>query len=210
MSLSCLADPSVPIVADASTVINLNGSGCAKAILRALPNRLMVTDTVLAELRLDKRSGRDDAKLIAALVDEDLVTIGGLANLKGDHFEGLVAGPASETLDDGEAATIACAIEKKAVALIDERKAIALCARKHPSLVVGRTVDVFAHAAVEMALGRAALADAVFSTLQNARMRVSPHHEKWIVDLIGSARARACPSLPGRLRVGRADTISSI
>jgi predicted nucleic acid-binding protein len=210
MSLSCLADPSLPIVADASTVINLNGSGCAKAILRALPNRLVVTDTVLAELRLDKRSGRDDAKLIAALVDEDLVTIVELAHLKEDHFEGLVAGPASETLDDGEAATIACAIEKKAVALIDERKAIALCARKHPSLVVGRTVDVFAHDAVAMALGRAALADAVFSTLQKARMRVSPHHETWIVDLIGNARARACPSLPARLRVGRADTISSI
>ena len=94
------------------------------------------------------------------------------------------------------------------MALIDERKAIALCARKHPSLIVGRTVDVFAHDAVERALGRGALADAVFGTLQNARMRVSPHHEKWIIDLIGSARARACPSLPGRLRVDRADIVS--
>jgi predicted nucleic acid-binding protein len=155
-----------------------------------------------------KRSGRDDAKLIGALVDEDLVTIAPLARLKEDHFEDLVAGPAAETLDDGEASTIACAIETKALALIDERKAIASCARKHPSLIIGRTVDVFAHDAVERALGHAALADAVFSTLQNARMRVSPHHEKWVVDLIGNARTRDCPSLPGRLRVGRAATIS--
>lgn len=208
MSLSCLIDPCLPIVADASTVINLNASGCAKAILRALPNRLVLTDTVLAELRTDKRNGRDDGKLVSALVEEDLVTIAALAHLKNDYFEDLVAGPAAETLDDGEAATIACAIETKAVALIDERKAIALCAKKHPSLIVGRTVDVFAHDAVERALGRAALADAVFNTLQNARMRVWPQHENWIFDLIGDSRASACPSLPARLRIGRAGDIS--
>jgi hypothetical protein len=156
----------------------------------------------------DTRSGRDDTKLIGALVDDDLVTNTALERLKEDRFEGLVAGAAAETLDDGEAATIACAIKSKAVALIDERKAIALCARKHPSHIVGRTVDVFARDVVERALGRASLADAVFSILQNARMRVSPHHEKWIVDLIGDARASARPSLPGCLRVGQADTIS--
>jgi predicted nucleic acid-binding protein len=202
MSLSCLTDPSLPLVADASTIINLNASGYATAIVAALPNRLILTDTVLAELRIDQRSGRNDAKLVGELIDRGLATVVPLASLRENHFEALVAGHTVETLDDGEAATIACAIEHTAVALIDERKAIALCARKYPNLAIGRTVDVFAHDAVERSLGRTALADSVFNSLQQARMRVSTHHEQWVVDLIGKDRARSCPSLPARLRSG--------
>jgi predicted nucleic acid-binding protein len=162
----------------------------------------MLTDTVFGELRIDQRSGRNDAKLVSTLVEAGLATIIPLATLKGAHFERLVVGRAVETLDDGEAATIACAIETNAIPLIDERKAIALCARRYPGLMIGRTIDVFAHAAIETALGRAALADCVFNTLQQARMRVSTHHEQWVVELIGKDRTRACPSLPNRLRVG--------
>src|SRR5258708_506315 len=128
MSPSCLTDPSRPLVADTSTIINLNASRCARLILGALPNRLMLTDTVLAELRIDQRSGRNDAMLVGALIDQGLATVVPLASLKEDHFEGLVAGPTVETLDDGEAATIACAIETNTIPLIDERQAISLCA----------------------------------------------------------------------------------
>lgn len=38
------------------------------------------------------------------------------------HFTNLVSSPAVETLDDGEAATIAYALDQSATALIDERK----------------------------------------------------------------------------------------
>jgi predicted nucleic acid-binding protein len=207
MSQSCLTDPFVPIVADTSAVINLNASGYAAAVLQALPNRLVLTDTVLAELRSDKRTGRDDARLIRSLINADLAAIAALVDLKEDHFAALVAGPAAETLDDGEAATIACALETSAVAIIDDRKAIALCARKHPGLVVASTVDLFAHDAVTTALGRSPLADAVYAALQIARMRVPSHHERWVVGLIGDARAKSCPSLRGALRAGRADAV---
>jgi predicted nucleic acid-binding protein len=200
MSLSCLTDPSLPIYADASTLINLNASGCASAVLKALPNKVRVLDTVMAELRRDKRTGRDDAKLARALVNEGLLEVMPLASLKSDHFENLVAGPAAETLDDGEAAIIAGALEGSGIALIDERKAIALCGRKHPTLTIASTVDVLAHTAVEKAMGRAALGDGVFDALQNARMRVSTHHERWIVDIVGSERAKSCVSLSSRLR----------
>jgi predicted nucleic acid-binding protein len=204
MSQSCLTDPSVLIVADASVVINLNACGCAKAVLQALPNRVILTDTVLAELRMDNRTRRDDTKLSRSLIDADLVTIAALADLKEDHFEALVAGPATETLDDGEAATIACALEINGGAAIDDRKAIAICARKYPRLVVASTVDLFAHDAVAAQLGRRALADAVHTALQTARMRVPRHHEEWVVDLIGEAQANGCLSLRGRLCSGRA------
>ena len=166
MPQSCLTDPSVPIVADTSAVINLNASGCAAAVLQALPNRMVLTDTVLAELRTDKRTGRDDAKLIRSLIDADLVAVAALADLKKDHFSALVAGPAAETLDDGEAATVAYALEMNAVAIIDDGKAVALCSRKYPKLVVASTVDVFAHDAIVTALAHGRLSDAVYAALQ--------------------------------------------
>jgi predicted nucleic acid-binding protein len=207
MSLSCLTDPSLPIVADTSAVINLNASGCAAAVLRALPNRVVLTDVVLAELRTDKRTGRDDAKLVRYLIDEDLAAVAAVADLKKDHFAALVAGPAAETLDDGEAATIACALEINAVAIIDDRKAVSLCARKHPSLLVASTVDVFMHAAIDTALGHAALSDAMYAALQSARMRVPRRYEEWVVGMVGETRARLCPSLRGVLRTGVSNAV---
>ena len=62
------------------------------------------------------------------------------------------------------------------------------------------SVDLLAHHAVEDALGRAALAEAVFLALRDARMRVLPHHIKWVKALIGQSRAQQCPSLPRSAR----------
>jgi predicted nucleic acid-binding protein len=169
-------------------------------VLRALPNRVVLTDTVLAELRTDRRTGRDDAKLVRSLIDADLAEVAALADLEKNHFAALVAGPAVETLDDGEAATIACALEKNAVAVVDDRKAVALCMRRYPDLVVASTVDLFAHNAIVTVLGRAPLADAVYAALQTARMRVPERYEGWVVDLIGETRASSCASLRARLR----------
>jgi predicted nucleic acid-binding protein len=55
--------------------------------------------------------------------------------------ETLVIGHATETLDDGEAATISYALEHKGLALIDDRK----CAERFPSLnTPARRDDVLA------------------------------------------------------------------
>jgi predicted nucleic acid-binding protein len=127
MGLSSLDDETAPFIVDASTVINLNGTNCAAAILGAIPNRIIVMDAVIDELRMDNRSSRDDAKLLASLLADGLVSEMTIAALKDDHFERLVLGNTADTLDDGEAATIACAIEMRAVAVIDERKAKRIC-----------------------------------------------------------------------------------
>jgi len=115
------------------------------------------------------------------------------------HFESLVSGSAAETLDDGEAATIACAIERAAVALIDDRKAIRICTERFPNLTVGCTVDVLAQRHVQAALGRQ-LGEAVYSALENGRMRVPDRYGPWVVDLIGKERAAGCRSLAKRFR----------
>jgi predicted nucleic acid-binding protein len=196
MGLSYLADLAVPIVLDASAAINLNASGFAEAVLRALPNRAVMAEIAMNELTGDFRTGRRDAEIMAALTRSDLITIVQLSEIQQRHFETLVVGPAVETLDDGEAATIAYAAESDAVAILDERKAIRICTVRYPQMAIGCSVDLFAHPSVIAALGKASLADAVFAALQHARMRVLPHHIDWVIVLIGQERARMCPSLP--------------
>ena len=71
MGLSCLSNLTAPFACDTSTIINLNATGCASAILRAIPNDFIITDVVLDELQEDKRSGRNDALLVSKLVEVD-------------------------------------------------------------------------------------------------------------------------------------------
>jgi len=194
-----LTDPA-GLVGDTSAVINLNATGCAREILRALPNRFLVVDVVSKELDRGRHRGRSDADILEKLIAEKLVEIVSLDEDAEEHFERLVVGPAAETLDDGEAATIAYAAGKGMTAVIDERKATRLCAVLFPKLRISSTVDILSHADVRRTLGGSLLADAVFYALKNGRMRVLPPHVKWVVELIGAARASECPSLPKHAR----------
>ncbi|MDA8031317.1 MAG: hypothetical protein MPK62_09375 [Alphaproteobacteria bacterium] len=112
-----------------------------------------------------------------------------------DHFEKLVAGSARGTLGDGEAATIAIALEIDGIPLLDDHKACGICDKRYPKLSYGCSIDIFAHAEVGRALGTSGLALAVFNALMKARMRVLPQHERWVVNLIGPERAAQCGSL---------------
>jgi predicted nucleic acid-binding protein len=200
-SLTCLTERAAVIVADASAVINLNATGCAREIVTALPNRMMVVDVVTTELEQGRRRDRQDADLLKELVAVGLIEIVTLGKPAAPHFEELVIGPAARTLDDGEAATIAYAIEKDAIPLVDERKANRLCAERFPQLRVGCTVDIFTHPEILQSLGSEKLAGAVFKALYHGRMRVFPHHIEWVLALIGAERAALCRSLPASARV---------
>lgn len=199
-----LPESAAVLVADASVAINLNASGAAAEIIAALPERIVIVDIVAEELEIGRRKGRGDADSVRSLVAKGLLEIKSLGPAGLAYLEGLVVGSASETLDDGEAATIAYAADAGAVAVIDERKAIRICAGRFPGLKLRSTVDLFSQAEVQHAIGQPRLADAVFNALQDARMRVLPHQTKWVVDLIGVERATKCPSLPSSVRKGTA------
>jgi predicted nucleic acid-binding protein len=132
MGLSCLNDPSAKLVFDASTVINLNATGCAAKVLRALSHPVILTDVVLGELQQDSRSGRRDGDLIAELIAAGLVRIENIADLSQSLFEDLVIGHGPDTLDDGEAATVAFGVERNVIPVLDERKARRICAERFP------------------------------------------------------------------------------
>jgi predicted nucleic acid-binding protein len=199
-SPTSLIDPAAVIAADTSAVINLNATGRAREIAGALPNKLVVVTAVSAELDEGRRRGRQDANLLAELVAAGLVEIVKLDDAAAAHFEKLVVGPAAMTLDDGEAATIAYAIGRQGIAVIDERKATRICANIFPDLRIGSTVDILAHPNVKRRLGKELLAEAVFKALRHGRMRVFPHHINWVVGLIGTDLAAACVSLPNSVR----------
>ena len=197
---SCLTDSTLPVVADTSVIINLNATGYSEALLGALPNRLLVVEDVSFELAVDSRTGRNDAEALSALVAQGRVELVRLGDIGTQHFISLVSGPAHQTLDDGEAATIACALEHGATALIDERKAIRICTERFGALATGCTVDIFAQNDVQRVLERDPLANAVFNALYQGRMRVPAHYVGWVVNLIGRERAARCRSLPASVR----------
>jgi predicted nucleic acid-binding protein len=195
-----MPDPGAVVVADTSVIINLNATERAEEILSSLPFRVVVTDIVAGELSEDRRSGRRDAALLAALVRAGRVRVVSLDESALEVFSELVIGPAGETLDDGEASTIAYAVQRGIAPVLDERKGLKICAARFPSLRPKSTVDLFADSAVVKALGRDLLGDAIFLALRNARMRVAANHVAWVVGMVGSDRAALCPSLPKAAR----------
>jgi predicted nucleic acid-binding protein len=200
MGLSCLTDSSARLVFDASTAINLNATGCAAKVLRALPHAAILTDVVLGELQEDSRNGRRDGDLVEKLIAADLLRVENIADLSQSIFEELVIGRGPNTLDDGEAATVAFAVENDLIPVLDERKARRICAERFATTKIASTIDLLCHDAVAASLGTDILGDAVFSALQNARMRVLPQHVNWVVTCIGPQRAAQCLSLPSRVR----------
>lgn len=144
-SLTCLTDPEALVAIDGSCVINLNATGWAQEIVRALPNRMVIVDLVAAELEEGRRRGRHDANLLNQLVTDSLIGVVSLKQPAMKYFEELVIGSAAKTLDDGEAATIAYAAGHKTIALVDERKAKRICAEQFPKLLLGCTMDIFTH-----------------------------------------------------------------
>ena len=196
-----LIDPLIPLVADTSTVINLIATGCAPTILAALPNPIVAVDVIPSELDTGRSRGRLHADRFQEIVAAGHIAIVALGDTGLLHFETLVAGTARETLDDGEAATIAYAAEHGAVAILDEKKGRRICSARFPNLGSISTVDVLLHPNVREALGDDAFADAVFAALRDARMAVFPHHLDEVLRLIGPERAARCPSLAKRFRV---------
>ena len=142
-----------------------------------------------------KSGHRDYAKLVE-LIDEGLVHRAQLGAKGAGVYDSLIAGSTLQTLDDGEAATIAHANECGGVALIDERKARTLCAASFPSLIIASTIELLMHETVAAALGPQSQIDAVVKALTFARMRVPTEHVVRVRAMIGADRAALCTSLP--------------
>lgn len=188
------------MIADASVWINLVATGCAGRVLQSLAWPLVITDVAFGELDRGRSKGRQAAAEVMALIRMDLAQVIPLEAADEPLYLSLVSGAASETLDDGEASTLACALRMKACALIDERKATRLAAQRFAHLDVRSTTDLLLAPEVRGAFADSELGDALFCALTGARMHVPDHHAAEVLRILGAERAAHCHSLSARLR----------
>jgi len=195
-----LSDPTSPIVLDTSVAISLVASCIGAEVLKALARPAYMIDVAVGQLA---DAGKRAAEMLAAISVWQRHSLIAEVSLEADAlevFENLVSGPAAETLDDGEAATLAHAHVIGAVAVIDEGKARRVSRERHPALVLASTIDLLLHPAPERALGREAIAHALYLALRDARARVPTEHHEAVRLLLGSERAALCHSLPAAIR----------
>ncbi len=205
ISLSSLTESGRILVLDASVIINMNATGCSEAILGCFPGKVVVTTNVAVELAHGRRNGHLDAELLDRLVSQGLVALHHLGPPAEPHYESLISGSARNTLDDGEAATIALAYEVGGVAMIDERKAHRICAERYPSLVVMPSIRLLLDPSVAEILGVARQIQAIKNALELARMRVPQEIIADLQALIGTDEMRRYPSLPRYIGKAGAD-----
>lgn len=203
ISSSFLTDPQTTLVIDASVAINLNATNRAVEIISALPTMVVVTQNAIDELESGTRNGHDDARQLQELVARNLVSPVAMGEHSLNVYETLIDGSASCTLDDGEAATIAYAIEVGGVAVIDEKKARRICREMFPSLRLLSTVDLLLNDLVAIALGGIGQAESIHAALVVARMRVPEDKLSLVLSVIGEERALECVSLPKAARMAK-------
>ena len=125
-------------VADASAVINLAASGAVSEIALVLPAPIRMAKAVALELE-NGRPRWTTSDDMAELASAGIIEIVDLVDAAGKHLEALSVGAASETLDDGGAATIAYAVTSDLKALIYERKACQILIERYAALAVTTT-----------------------------------------------------------------------
>lgn len=188
---------------DASVCINLLGTGEMPVILRALwPRRCFAVDHVFREVSRDPLDLPTAEPPLAGLVKDGLIFLEKLSPPQVVTMLELAGATEPDDLDDGEAATIAFCHHAGTTAVVDEAKARRVCRTRFPAIRVQSTLDILRCPEVAVALPGTRLAEAVFSALRVARMRVPPEHLDWVRDLIGSARVAECPSLRSHVRNG--------
>mgnify|MGYP001806537975 CR=1 FL=1 len=194
------ANAETPAVFDACPIINLAVTKLALCFLLLLPHTLILPVEVQEDLRRGVANGHSDSVFLDDLISDgtvQLVEMGAVAKL---HFETLVTGSAQESLDDGEAATIACALEREAIAVIDEAKATRICRMRHADLELVSTTALLLHEKTEDAIGPDSIAECLFGALQAARMRVPIELLPQVVERLGPDLVLQCNSLPKSVR----------
>ena len=194
--LSYLGNADAVFVADTSVLINLNASGRSADILGSFPCRFAVPDNVAVELENGRSNGHSDADMFDALCNAGHVDRVALGKVALGIYESLIDGSTLRTLDDGEAATLGCAVEHSAIALIDERKARLLCSDMYPELTVVSSAELLTSDPILHLLGQQGQIDALHNALRIARMRVPKELVDKVVEIIGPEAAASCTSLP--------------
>jgi predicted nucleic acid-binding protein len=193
--LSSLSDTLTPLVPDTSVLINLHACTFGEQVIRAIPNNIILPERVVAELNHETSHVNGENGFIQQLIRENVVKVVEMDDSAACLFETMIRSP--DSLDDGEAATIAVAVSQGFLPVIDERKGRV----RAESLMNGRapawSLDLLVHPAVQSGLTSDGYIEAVYLALREGRMRIDEERCDAVVQLIGIERAKDCNSLPG-------------
>lgn len=188
------------VVLDASVLINLDATSRAAEIVRAIDAQWKVVRAAYNEV-VGRAPATRERRSVMKLVADGHLEVVELEEPGLRVYQELIVGKAPETLDDGEAATIAYAVQVSGLALLDEKKATRICATRFPQLRVATTVDALLDPRVVRAMSPGDHSEAVLRALQVGRMQVAPSRLPHVLALIGE-NAQHCPSLPRSARAG--------
>ena len=194
---SALVDDVDALVLDASVAINILGTGASLDLLSVMPWPVVMEKRAHREIRRHPIDGSDHIVELAEWERNGWAEVVSMQESARRIFDELTRGTLRKTLDDGESATIAYAVDnsERTVPVVDEKKATKIFLQHWPNRKVLETADVL-RALVDMRLITERFAsDAVYAALTHARMHVSHRMRPWVLDLIGRDRAAECPSL---------------
>ena len=194
------SDDDAPLVIDTSVSINLTATGVGAQLLTAIRRPTILVEAVIDELE----AGGQRGQIVLAAIDQwqrdGLISVATLNDGAREVFERLISGSTAETIDDGEAATMAHALSVAGIAVLDDGKANRLSTLYYPALRLASTVDVIVNDLTMAALGSASVGDAVFAALTGARMRVPHQNLPAVLELLSPDRLAQCHSLPRLVR----------
>ncbi len=193
--LSSLSDNLTPLVPDTSVLINLYACTFGEQVLRAIPNDIILPETVVAELNHETSHANGENGFIQRLITENVVKVVQMDDVAARLFEKLICSPGS--LDDGEAATIAVAVSQGCLPVVDERKGRARAQSLMNGQVPPWSLDLLLHPAVQSGLSDSGYIEAIYLALREGRMRIDKDRCEGVIELIGIERAIRCESLPG-------------
>lgn len=197
MSPSRLTDRDEALVLDASTILNLLGTSHAGAILHLVRRDVVMVDQAADEVLRDPWTNASGQAAVAAFETAGLLRKMSLSDTGYATYLSLVgAAEPSDSLDDGEAATVAHALDTDATALLDERKATRIAQVLMPSRPALCTLDLLSCPIVAAEFGAARMTELVLSALLRARMRVPAPFRAWVIETVGLERLRGCASIP--------------
>lgn len=175
---------------DASGMLNFLGTGLEEELLDNLGRPIIMASKAIGELKYHPIDGQDIARSLERLKSRGILSEVGLGHAGHTIYSELAGEGIGAGLDDGEAATIALAIEHAAttIVVLDERKATRLFNERWPERLAVGTVTLLALTETR-GITREKLGDACCSALTHARMRVPAEAVDWVIELIGAERA---------------------
>lgn len=192
---SSLIDIADPLVLDTSVLINLHACKYGERILAAIPNDIVIPDIVAGELEHETSRRNGEFGFLNSIIANDIAAVVNLTDAEHELFQTLTS--TSPSLDDGEAATIAVAVTRYLLPIIDERKGRTRAGILMEARSPGWSLDLFRHPTTLAALGDQVTVEALYFALRDGRMRIPLESADAVIGLIGMERSRDCTCLPG-------------